>query len=94
MRLEAVIQEKIQAVCPIYGISFGRLDDKSTWRINYEERATKEEKAKAEEVLNNFEWNDAIEKREARKQKIEEHKNNLPMKAIYCLLYTSDAADD
>ncbi len=85
MALQDYLDQAIKKVCPIHGISFGILTDKSTWIVHYEEQATSEQKAKAEEVLKNFEWNDHIESRENRKQKIEEHKNSLHMKAQYVL---------
>lgn len=85
MALQDYLDQLIKKVCPIHGISFGKLEDRETWRINYEGTATDEQKVKAELILKNFEWNDEIEQREARKQKIEFHKNNLHMKAQYVL---------
>ena len=55
MRNFADIDQAIKAVCPIQGISFGRVDDKSTWIIVYDESATEEQRAVAEALLQTLE---------------------------------------
>ena len=85
MILQVYLDQLIKAVCPIHGVSFDKLDDKSTWRVDYKDEATSEQKDKAKEIINKFIWNDEIEKRETRKQIIEEHKSNLHIKAQYVL---------
>ena len=45
------IDQAIKAVCPILGIAFRRLDDKSTWVINYADHATDAEKRAADNLL-------------------------------------------
>lgn len=45
------IDQAIRAVCPILGIAFRRLDDKSTWIINYADDATDAEKKAADALL-------------------------------------------
>lgn len=52
--LAAGLDAAVKAVCPIYGVSLGRLEDKSTWRIDFMEGATDEQKSKAAEVLASF----------------------------------------
>lgn len=47
----------IRAVCPIHGISIGRKDDKTTWRIDFTSEATEEQKAAARAVLASFDPN-------------------------------------
>ena len=45
------IHNAVKAVCPIQGISFGRLNDKSTWIIVYADNATNAQKAAADALL-------------------------------------------
>ena len=49
------IDKAIKAVCPILGISYGRLNDRSTWIINYADDATDEQKRAADELLETLE---------------------------------------
>lgn len=44
----------IKAVAPIHGISVGRKDDKATWRIDFKEEATAEQRAAAQAVIDAF----------------------------------------
>jgi len=45
----------IRAVCPhIDGVSIGRVDDKTTWRIDFRAEAIAEERAAAATVVENF----------------------------------------
>lgn len=41
----------IRAVAPIIGVSIGRVDDRETWRIDFEPAATEEQRAAAQVVL-------------------------------------------
>lgn len=50
----AQLHAAIAAVCPIHGVSIGRKDDKSTWRIDFVLGATSGERADAEAVLAAF----------------------------------------
>lgn len=44
----------VAAVCPIHGVSIGRKNDKSTWRIDFAPNASSNERAAAEAVLASF----------------------------------------
>ena len=55
MNLEKLI-DKIKKVCPVDGIQIGNLDDKKTWMIDYCPEATEEEKKKAQEILENYDF--------------------------------------
>ena len=44
----------IRAVCPIHGVSIGKKDDKSTWRIDFKDEATTEQRASAQAVIDAF----------------------------------------
>ena len=52
------IDQAIKAVCPILGIAFRDLDDKSTWVINYADHATDAEKQAADALLATLELRD------------------------------------
>jgi hypothetical protein len=80
MALQEYLDQEIKKVCPIHGISFGKLDDKSTWRIDYAKEATEKQKTSAQEMLIKFHWTDSDKKDDETKQKIKLYKDNLPMK--------------
>ena len=50
----ARLTRAIEFVCPIYGVSIGRRDDRSTWRIDFKEEATIQNRRDAVTVLNEF----------------------------------------
>lgn len=54
MSLQQKATTAVAAVCPIHGISFGKLDDKATWRINFKDEATADQRAAAEAALKIF----------------------------------------
>ena len=50
MNLEK-LHNAIAAICPIDGVSIGIQDDKTTWRIDFKDEATADEKAAAQAVI-------------------------------------------
>lgn len=52
--IAAKLDAAVRAVCPIHGISIGRADDKATWRIDFKEEATTEQRTDAEAVKQAF----------------------------------------
>ena len=48
------LQRAVAAVCPIHGISIGRKDDRSTWRVDFAPEATDEQKAQAAQIVAAF----------------------------------------
>ena len=48
------LHSAIAAVCPIDGVSIGRKNDKSTWRIDFRPEATDAQKAAARAALDAF----------------------------------------
>jgi hypothetical protein len=44
----------VKAVCPIHGISIRRLDDKASWRIDFADGATPEQRTAAAAVVASF----------------------------------------
>ncbi len=53
------LHEALEAVCPIKGVSVGRVDDKSTWRINFSDEATEAQQAAAMAVCDGFTFSGA-----------------------------------
>lgn len=45
------LDEALRVVCPIHGVSIGKVDDKSTWRISFKDEATAEQQAAAQGVI-------------------------------------------
>ena len=51
------VHEDVAAVAPIIGVSLGKRDDKGTWRIDFEPRATPAERRAAQDVVDAFDTN-------------------------------------
>ncbi len=64
MTLQIALDKAIKKVCPIYGISFKDVNDKTTWRIDFMPEASEEQRAAAQKVLQDFKW-DAKDQEEA-----------------------------
>ncbi|VVC75994.1 hypothetical protein AQUSIP_12950 [Aquicella siphonis] len=69
MDLIEFLHKKINALCPIVGVSIGDEDNKNTWEIHYSDIATNAQKLAALNVLNNFVW-DISTKAQALKLKL------------------------
>ena len=66
-----ILTNAVASVCPIYGVSIGRADDKTTWRIDFKDEATSEQRAAAAATVAAFVWSDtavpqAVTMRQAR----------------------------
>ena len=48
------LDSALKVVCPIHGVSVGRRDDKATWRINFKDEATAQERDAAQAVIDAF----------------------------------------
>lgn len=48
------LHRQISQVCPIAGVSIGTIDDKRTWRVDFAEGATTEQRAAANAVITSF----------------------------------------
>lgn len=46
-----MVHQQVEAVAPITGISIGRVDDKTSWRITFADDATDEQRAAARAVV-------------------------------------------
>ena len=55
--IAAKLDNAIKIVCPIHGVSIGRRDDKATWRINFKDEATEQQRLAARAVLDAFDAN-------------------------------------
>ena len=54
MIFPATLDNQIQTVCPIFGVSIGRTEDKLTWRIDFKPEATPAQRAAAQAVVDSF----------------------------------------
>lgn len=51
MSVAQTLHTAVELVCPIQGVSVGRKNDKTTWRINYKQEATPAQRAAAQAVV-------------------------------------------
>lgn len=84
MRMEAVLDQEIKKVCPIDGMAFKDLNDKTTWRIDFAKEATPEQMAAAEKVVAEFVWDDAKQEEIRKQERDEEYKNDMSCR--FCFL--------
>lgn len=54
MSLASDLHEAVAAVCPIEGVRLGDRVDRATWKIDFAPRATKEQRAAAQQALRDF----------------------------------------
>lgn len=54
LNLVEKVDAALKAVCPIDGVSIGRDSDKTTWRIDFSESATADQRAAAQGVIDSF----------------------------------------
>lgn len=54
MTIQQQVDAAVKAVCPIHGISFGLPADKATWRIDFDDAATPEQRQAALGVVAAF----------------------------------------
>lgn len=53
---ELTVYQAVSSAAPISGVSIGRMDDKATWRIDFADGATPEQRAAAQSVLDGFDY--------------------------------------
>lgn len=58
MNLETALDEMIKRICPVHGISFGNINNRKTWRIDFTEEATDEQKNSAMKAMDEFVWDE------------------------------------
>lgn len=80
MAMQDYLDVELKKLCPIHGMSFGKLNDKSTWRIDFTDEATEEQKAAAQAYVDAFEWTAEKEREQADAAKLEKYKNDLSLK--------------
>lgn len=77
MILQTYLDKKINQLCPIHGISFGNLDDKQTWKIYFKTEATDIQKQAAQNVIDNFVWDQAIQDEALLMHMVDKFKDDL-----------------
>lgn len=83
MLLQVYLDQEIKKLCPIHGVSFGVLTDKSTWKINYKDEATDEQKRLAQQVIVDFVWDEKNQKEQSDKLFAEQYRDDLLYKKEY-----------
>lgn len=83
MAMQDYLDVELKKICPIHGMSFGKLNDKSTWRIDFTDEATEEQKATAQAYVDAFEWTAELEQKQLDDQLLDKYKNDLSIKAGY-----------
>lgn len=83
VRMQVCLDQEIKKVCPIDGVSFGKLDDKSTWRIDFAKEASHEQKVAAQKLLDDFIWDDNVKEKCRKDDRDNEYCENLLMKKSY-----------
>lgn len=83
VRMQVCLDQEIKKVCPIDGVSFGKLDDKSTWRIDYAKEATQEQKTEAQKILRDFLWDNNMKEKCRKDDRDNEYCEDLLMKKSY-----------
>jgi hypothetical protein len=53
----STLHQNIEQVCPIYSVSIGDKNDKSTWKIDFKPEANNGQKTAANSVLQAFDFN-------------------------------------
>lgn len=52
--LAEAVEAQIKPVCPIFGVSIGREDDRQTWRVSFKDEATPQQRASAQAQIDTF----------------------------------------
>lgn len=83
MKMQVAIDQAIKAVCPIHGISFVNVDDKTTWLIDFKDEATNVQKELAQKLINDFVWDDVTQQKYDQDKLKNEYKDDLLAKTLY-----------
>jgi len=83
MSLQSYLDEEIKKVCPIYGMSFGNLNDKKTWVILFKESATDLQRLAAQDIIDSFIWDDATKEKSELRNKSAMLINDLLYRKFY-----------
>lgn len=83
MAMQDYLDQEIKKICPIDGISFPNLEDKTGWRVDFKDEATPEQRQAAIEYIENFVWTEADEQREKKLADLEAKKLDPGYRAGY-----------
>jgi len=90
MPLQDSLDEKVRLVSPIAGISFGDLNDKRTWRIDFDESATPQQKNAAKDVVDNFVYDDEEKEKDKLRQLVDKVKSDPLYRREYKLYLSTN----
>jgi len=57
-----LLHEAVAAVCPIHSVRVGVIADKSTWKIDFKQEATDEQRAAAQAVIDGYDTSDSADR--------------------------------
>ena len=93
MTLAAQLDAALRAVAPIVGVSIGRRDDKSTWRIDFVVEATREERDAAAGVVASFDVAASESAEQAETAAVDALEAETRSDAVFAALRNSTAAE-
>ena len=83
MKLSTALDIRLKNICPIIGVSIGREDDNSTWRIDFADSATTEQKRAAMDLVDSFVFDDGEKKHQRKSARNKDADNNLELKGLF-----------
>ncbi len=83
MNLIAYLHSKIELLCPIIGLSIADINNKDTWRIDYDDSATPQQKAAAQSYIENLVIDENLEESARKEIRDEAYINDLIYKKAY-----------
>lgn len=89
----AHLDTAIRAVCPIIGVSIGRIDDKATWRVDFAPEATQAQRTAAQTLVDGFDVAAVEEAETAKVAAIDALALSAHANAVFTALRNATAAD-
>lgn len=83
MTIQSYVDSEIKKVCPILGVRFCDLSNKESWVIQYDESATPEQIASAEDFIASFVWDEATQEIDRKNERNARYINTPIYKAGY-----------
>src|SRR5690349_5175378 len=83
MNLAVFVDQSVRSVAPIEGISFGDLNDKKTWRIDFNKSATDQQKKDAQNIINNLVWDADAQEKMRKIERDANYSKDLAIKGLF-----------
>jgi hypothetical protein len=91
--ISSVLHERVVGVAPIIGVSIGRRDDKSTWRIDFAPEATQTQRDAAAGVVASFDAAAVESAEQAETAAVDALEGETRSDAVFAALRTATAAE-